>query len=361
MHEETLYSDDCFDEQFVDKKGNLLLFQDEYVDESAESIFGEEDIIDAAFEYYRRMGFPYWKLSRHVCMQEINNLARTPVDKLLKTVEAYHVADTYNPHRFHGYATGMRAPYDSFNDDKQLRRALTKHLQMVGDFPKHSSYISMFNLVSGTQACSNFRPGFACYLYKTYCKPGDVVLDCSMGYGGRLVGFIAANLKGGRYIGIDPNTLTFRGNMQLADDLNIHCTHEMYNSPAEEVDAELLRERCDFSFTSPPYFCKEIYSAEDTQSCNRYTGIEAWVEGFLRPFFKLQYTALKEGSTAIVNIADVNIKNKRQPLVKYSKEIGVQTGFKFVKQDMFVLQHRFGSGNTEPAYEPVLVFKKEGA
>jgi hypothetical protein len=319
------------------------------------SLFDDERIVEAAFAHFRGIGFPYRKLPLHLSMQELNALAVTEMDSLIGTDLAYHVADTYHPHRFHAAAKGMKAPFDSFADDKLLRRALTLE---IGHGKIPAGYFTSLNIVSGTQSCSNFRPGFASYLYRRYCKQGDTVLDTSTGYGGRLTGFLASGIAG-RYIGIDPNTLTHAGNTRLATDLGFTDAVELYNLPAEDVPHETVAGRCDFAFTSPPYFAKEIYSDEPTQSCNRYATGDAWRDGFLVPMLRLQFAALKPGSTAIVNIADVKLGSTTYPLANWTRECGQAVGFRYVRTDEFPMQRRVGAGmSDEIATEPVIVFQK---
>ena len=320
------------------------------------SVFDDERIIDAAFAYFRETGFPYRSLPVHVCMQEVNKLARTEPDKLLNTGQAYHVADTYHPHRFHAIAEGMKSPVGAFDDNGLLRRALRLQLEQNGMIPP--AYFGKLDIVSGTQACSNFRPGFACYLYRKYANPGDTVLDCSTGYGGRLVGFIASGIAG-QYIGIDPNVPTHEGNVRMAQDLGFSDKVELYNQPAEDVPHDKLAGRCDFAFTSPPYFAKEHYSDDDTQSWVRYQTGDDWRQGFLEPFMTLQFAALKPGKFAIVNIADVKLRNKIYPLERWATETGQAVGFEHVTTDYYALTRRFGAGQAdEVAREPVIVFRK---
>jgi hypothetical protein len=318
-------------------------------------LYSDEQVIDAAFTHHRETGFPYRKLPLYLAMQQMNQLAATEMDSLIGTDTAYHVADTYHPHRFHAGANGMKAPFDAFGDDKLLRRALTLELS-TGKIP--AGYFGALNIVSGTQSCSNFRPGFAAYLYRKYCKPGDTVLDTSTGYGGRLTGFLASGIAG-KYIGIDPNTLTQAGNTRLAAELGFADAVELHNLPAEDVKHEVVAGRCDFAFTSPPYFSKEIYSDEPTQSCNRYATGDAWRDGFLIPMLRLQFAALKPGSTAIVNIADVKIGSTTYPLANWTRECGQQVGFKYIRTDEFPMHRRVGKGmSDEVATEPVIVFEK---
>ena len=74
----------------------------------------------------------------------------------------------------------------------------------------------------------------------------------------------------------------------------------------------------------------------------------------------LQYVALKPGSFAIVNIADVTIKNKRYPLADWTIDAGRAVGFEFIRRDDFPLTRRFGAGqDDEIATEPVLIFRHD--
>lgn len=321
------------------------------------TVYESDAIVDAAFRHYRTAGFPYRDLPLHVSMQEINALANTSLEDLFHTYLGYHVADTYHKHRFHAGAIGMKAPFTAFNDDKLLRRALTLQIK-YGDIP--AGYFGKLSIVSGTQACSNFRPGFASMMYRTYCKPGDTVLDTSTGYGGRIVGYIAARI-GGTYIGIDPNTLTHDGNTAMASALGFSDHVRLFNSPAEDLDVEFegLCDSCDFAFTSPPYFRKEIYSSEDTQSCNRYHSGDAWRAGFLVPMLKLQFAALKSGATSAINIAAVKVKGETYPLDVWTRESAQAVGFIYQRTEAFKLAARFGAGmDDDVAVEPVIILQK---
>jgi hypothetical protein len=74
---------------------------------------------------------------------------------------------------------------------------------------------------------------------------------------------------------------------------------------------------------------------------------------------KLTFAALKPGSTAIVNIADVKIGSTVYPLADWTRECGQQVGFTYVRTDEFPMSRRVGKGNSEEvATEPVIVFEK---
>jgi hypothetical protein len=319
-------------------------------------IYDRATIERACFDYFRTTGWPERVMPVHVCLQELNALAIADSATLLNTRVGYHIADTYHPHRFRASAEGMKAPYDAFHDDKLLMRAI--RLCLDGGDRVGTRLFSELLVVSGTQAAANFRPGFALMLYRKYCQRGAVVLDTSTGYGGRLVGFLASGLAG-TYIGIDPNVPTHNGNARLAHDLGVAECVELINLPAEDVDHARVRERCDFAFTSPPYFAKEHYSDDATQSWVRYKSGDDWRDGFLLPMLALQHAALKVGSYALVNIADVSLRGKTYPLTQWCRELAQRVGFSYVRTDHFPLNHRFGNGKDEPVPdEDVIVLHK---
>ena len=314
-------------------------------------IYSPEQIADAAFAWYRQTGFPYPQCAPHECLQDVNRLSALRGDALLSTTLGYSLADSFHPHRFAAHAAGMRSPLESFGDDKALRKAIAQDLQWrrrVGRLPSH------LLVLNGAQACSNFRPGVACAVYREFCERGAVVLDCSTGYGGRLVGFIASGVAG-RYIGFDPCLDTHNGNRALAECLLVSDRVALHNLPIE--DAEPC-EPVDFSFTSPPYYRKEVYSDEPTQSCNRYATPAKWRDGFLMPFVAFQAAALKPGAWAVINIANVRFGKEQVPLVEMTKEAATDAGLAFKGVRELRLQNRMGLRDDVVAVEPMLLFQK---
>jgi len=337
----------------------MPFFQHLLTPKQYEPLFTDEEIIDAAYEHYRAAGFPYPLLPRHVCMQQLNALRRTDDDALFHTSVAYRVADTYHPHRYDASAIGRDSPSKRYQNEKALRRAIRLHLQYAGEIT--TGMFTELRLVGG-QCYSNFRPGFALLMYRRFALAGGTVLDTSTGYGGRLVGFMASDCV--KYIGYDPNTVTHAGNVRLASELTKKEV-VLHNQPIEDADAELHAEQCDFAFTSPPYFCKEIYSDEQTQSCHRYKTASDWCNGFLVPMLRHQYRCLKPGCRSAVNIADVTINQIRYPLSRWVVKAAEKVGFILEDKMEFALKRRFGAkkGGTQGeegiASEPVFIFLKK--
>lgn len=333
--------------------------EDDLDAERSFALYGLDEITQSASSFYRASGFPYPKLSHHECLQEMNKLAGAQInDALLNSAVAYRVADTYNAHRFAASANGQRSPLESFADDVALEKSIRMTLESGAAVKQ--SLLGFMLIVNGTQACANFRPAFARWLYAKYAVKGEDVLDTSTGYGGRLVGF-HCSLLDSKYIGIDPNVETFEANQRMIKDFGINA--KLINKPAEDVTAkEVKSESVGFAFTSPPYFCKELYSQADTQSWVRYATYQEWLDGFLRKMLALQYRALKPNRTNVVNIEDVKIKSDVFPLVDDTVRIAEEIGFTFIERLAFNLPSKLVESEDDlgkKRSESVLVFRKQ--
>ena len=320
-------------------------------------VYPHETIADEATRHYRAAGFPYPNMPAFVAMQEINALAATDTELLTGTNTAYHVADPYQPHRFTTPVQGKYTPVEAFSRDDKFRHALM--LTLEGGKLNDSSLLGTLGYVRNAQCAAQFRPGFALLMYRRFAPADGCVLDTSTGFGGRLIGFLAS--KCSTYIGVDPNTATHKGNKQLAADL---CpdgkTVELHCMPAEDVPHDTVAGRADFAFTSPPYFAKELYSEEPTQSHARYSTGDAWRDGFLLPTLALQYAALKPGGHSCVNIADVTISGETYPLVDWTRDTAQAAGFEHVGTERFPLSRAPGRGEAMEAFEAVVVLRKPG-
>lgn len=180
---------------------------------------------------------------------------------------------------------------------------------------------------------SQFKPLVAKYIYDNYAGDGNV-LDFSAGWGDRLNAFCSSD-KTKKYVGLDPNERLHPLYKQFVDfysekidskQFDFHC------SPAEDFDYTSYENMFDLVFTSPPYFNRENYTYDDTQSWVRYRSIESWLENFLfKTVNKVSKTIKKDGHL-IINISDVYAvskgKGKKQfleicnPLLQYVESMG---------------------------------------
>lgn len=325
---------------------------------SASPVYDDATIIDSAFEHYRERGFPYPALARHQCLQQINALAAMETDGLRTTNVGYHIADVYHPQRFAVKIDDTRpTPTEQFARDDRLRQAFAFMLEQ-GVKITDNSLLSTLALIRGAQLAAQFRPGFALWCFRQHGGvKGARILDTSAGWGGRVIGFAASDAS--EYVGIDPSSQAVAGNERMINDLAITGAR-LIQKPAEDVQLDEIggADSFDLAMTSPPYFSKERYSDEPTQSFARYPKAESWRDGFLVPLLRLQHDALKRGATNIVNIADVTMGGKTYPLVQWAIDAGVAAGFELTQHDAFPIARVPGGNDRPERAEACLIFRK---
>jgi hypothetical protein len=146
---------------------------------------------------------------------------------------------------------------------------------------------------------SQFRPSAAKAVYDLFNSKN--VLDFSAGWGDRLTGFSACS-DTNSYTGNDPNVSLLQG---YTDQIGLYGSDKSYrilSQPAEELN---FTEQFDTVFSSPPYFCIERYSQDNTQSWKRYKKLDDWLEKFLFVAVEKAWRALKPNGIMAINIADV--------------------------------------------------------
>jgi hypothetical protein len=201
------------------------------------------------------------------------------------------------------------------------------------------------------------------------------------------------------YVGTDPNT-----DHSIFSDSGSASTKyadlaEFYNSAKNEgvlfeqsnsyeifqLGSEVVRDDSSFQkykgeldmvFTSPPYFAKEAYSEDPTQSYKKFTGYDAWREGFLRPTLETAVEYLRNDRYLLWNIADAKFGADMLPLEKDSKDILESLGMQFKGVVKMALAQMPGGNRIDPdtglpkaknfckvngmwlKYEPIFVFYK---
>lgn len=326
----------------------------------------EKDEIELAFQYYRKNGFPYIKLTDfeivHIfrelqkSVSKINKKKNTlfGMEKIIEiqSVNDQKLANYFHPHIYNSYAIGMRSPTQSFMIDKSLRKVMRLSLKYSNEIS--DKIVNIFlRTVNGTQMCSNFRPTAAKAIYN-YLN-GNTVLDMSTGYGGRLLGFLASKCNG-TYYGVDPNKQTCMCNKKIAKYFNVENRVKIICSAFEDVNN---LPKVDVAFTSPPYFSKEIYDEDSlTQSRDRYPIYKDWRNNFLKSMIQKTNLCLNNQGLMAINIQDVKIKNIMYPLVKDTIKIALQNNFILIEK-LRIKFSSFGKNLEKVKTEPLLIFKKK--
>ena len=325
--------------------------------------------VDVIFDYYRRHGFPHYKIreeEKHEHMRKLQKFDINTIldgDKIVQTMHALRLAWSYFPHFWEvKCGNSMRSPMETFLDDDKFKSTIKKTWKWElkhwgGENPEHQNnkfhenrLRQSIKIYTGTQSVSNFRPTAAKLIYEKYGGDG-VVWDMSCGWGGRLIGALSSN-RVKKYIGTEPSTKTFEGLKKIQKEFNyIDKEVELHKLGSEVFRPD--EESIDLCFTSPPYFDTEKYSNESTQSYIKYPTEQEWIDGFLFQTIENCYECLKKNGYLLLNIANTSRgKNIEDGTLRICKELG----FVQEKTLQLTLSSVMGAGYK---YEPVFVFKKE--
>ena len=247
-----------------------------------------------------------------------------------------------------------------FFDDHMLKRAIEFCLKFkTTKYPVKPSGIKDGLEMLGGGVATNFKPMSAKWVYDKYCREGGSVYDFSSGFGGRMLG-AASSHNVAKYIGTDPNTVTFSNQEKLSSiirsalpDFRL-CLH---NLPSEEL--QLSNKSVDLAFSSPPYFDLEVYTDESTQSVAKFPDYTNWLDGYVRPTLCNIRNALKRDGILALNVADYKYKNRTQYVVDDWISIAKSEGLNHIDTIPMRIQTRRGVGhgcNAKEKQEGIYIF-----
>jgi hypothetical protein len=254
-----------------------------------------------------------------------------------------------------------------------------------------------FRIGMGTQAAVNFPPLTAKYLYQRFTnhikeQKQINIYDPSSGWGGRILGALSVDDRNLHYIGNDPNTENYIAEIgktryeYLAEFFNSRIpgaanpfwghknTYEIYRTGSEIISEEpgfqKWKGQLDFIFTSPPYFDRERYSDDETQSFKKFSNYESWRDGFLRPTLTTAYEWLRNDRYILWNIADIKIGKSFYPLEQDSIDILTELGMEYqgkIKMtmspmtgvDLSNVKNSMKINGEFYKYEPIFIFYKK--
>jgi hypothetical protein len=162
-------------------------------------------------EKVRSYGFPYYKFDESYLkiwrkLKNYNAFCIETNNHIQMSGTFSKLASVFFPHMFDVEIPGKVTPKHSWNNDKQLALAIEMATERGEKLLKLADLRGVLKWVNGSQCVSNFRPEVAKYLYDRYAR-GGAVYDYSMGWGGRMTGFLASSAK--MYVGVDVNKLNF--------------------------------------------------------------------------------------------------------------------------------------------------------
>jgi hypothetical protein len=235
-----------------------------------------------------------------------------------------YISALFNPHRFEAVCRGKAGFVLACRSEGTFQKECSRFMATERDGLVHPiNFVKVAGVGwGGFHIAYEFPPSLARDLYKKYCQKGARVLDPCHGWGGRVIGFLAANLFG-HYDGFDPVVRTHSGWQELVRFLQtgaVDSTVEGYCLPFE--DAVLEPESYDFAFTSPPYFDTEDYGPDPLNSANRYMTLDDWAAGFVKPLIVNTMAALKQSGRFVLCVG-----SNRYPLSRMARRICNDVGF----------------------------------
>lgn len=230
--------------------------------------------------------------------------------------------------------------------------------RLIANRVKYADRITSGSLLTGLKLLSketrtNFSPLITKITLNKLSKGRPCnILDYSMGFGGRLLGTLASDVKH-TYFGIDPWMANINSAKELlkAIDRSLPGSSERcytYNCGSEDYISD-LENSIDIAFSSPPYFDYEKYVTEETQSYFKYPVYSDWLEKYWRiTVINIKYYLKEEGIFAL------NIKNiKKYPLEEDMRKIMEEEGFVLVdtlKYPLFGRMQNFSKIKEEPIF-----------
>ena len=177
---------------------------------------------------------------------------------------------------------------DLASDPDILYKALWANLKMHST-PYSSEIRRSLCMVGGLSNVTKYRAPLAKAIIEGFGAKS--VLDPCAGWGGRMLGALAA---GAKYTGCEPCLETVSGLERILKEIDMVAN--IIAKPAE--DGLIGLSGFDMVLTSPPYFNLEKYSSENTQSISSYDTWDKWLIEWLDPIITLSLSCLVEGGTS---------------------------------------------------------------
>lgn len=197
-----------------------------------------------------------------------------------------------------------------------LEKALYHNLKMHTT-PYRSEIRHMLILTGGLGSVTKYRAGVSKNIVDRYDAVS--VLDPCIGWGGRMIGSLAA---GASYTGCEPDPNTFQGLQGILSDCKQIAA--IHNEPAETVVPTLPSGSFDMVLTSPPYYTLEIYTAGEQSVKNQ--SWDEWVSGWLKPLVIECLRCLKTNGKSCWSVKDFKM-GRLYPLATVVADIHREQGW----------------------------------
>lgn len=177
-------------------------------------------------------------------------------------------------------------------------------------------------MAAGLPNSSYYRPHFSKQVIGMTGKPHGVLYDPCAGWGGRMLGTLAA---GWDYHACEPNPTTHANLARMydfiTDRINTPTQSTIRLQGAETFDVATIGP-VDIVLTSPPYFNLEVYTHDTEQSYNRHSTYDAWRDGWLTPLINHCLDNLKVEGISAWNVMNVGKLDLSGDVIKAHSERG---------------------------------------
>ncbi len=246
--------------------------------------------------------------------------------------------------------------YERFYNDDILRKAIRAYLDTGKSLNNlRTLFFSYARLYFDTPI--NFSPMRAKIIFEHYCPKNGVIYDYSAGYGGRMMGALCSK-QDFTYVAVEPNSNTYYNLKRLGNYIDQTISkrkYHIYNLCSEKFQPQA--ESIDFIFSCPPFFKKEIYCDEITQSINNYPEYNEWLEEYVRPTVQNCFSALKEKGVYGVDILNYTYWGKTYPLIEDWIRIAKEEGF--IYKEKVPVASKFRKKENEGEYIYLFMKKEE--
>lgn len=324
----------------------------------------QDNYVEEAFKYWRKRGFPFYSFTDKEIRLHFDKLCAAnpermflPNDEIQWSNIGLALANYFHPQMWSVECDRYRSPMQCFMDDDALkaciRHALTIWPNRCG--ANASNLRRILTSFRKTKGVSNFRPTAAKALIHRHSPPSGRVLDFSAGFGGRLLGCLTLDRT---YVGFEPCQQQFDGLQTMWKSIDrvasTSCMVRLHKACAEDAMPRHESESFDLIFTSPPYFDRERYSNEPTQSYIRYPRYSTWRKAFLHFVIAESHRLLKREGVLLLNVADT----ESAPVARHTKHFAARylNLARTYHLRLGRLPYRPSSDTTAYHYEPVFVF-----
>jgi hypothetical protein len=295
-----------------------------------------ESLLETFVQFWEKMGFPH-HTPRPEELSTLSNLEQHHViqDDVIKVHQVgQSVCQGIVQHIWDGRSYDGLSPRLLFNAHLW---ELIRFVFEMGGIPNAAKMRSALRYWKRS-GVYNFRPSAAKALVDRFCRFGGTVLDPCAGYGGRLLGTLLSASQA-HYVGIDPSTQTIEGLHRLHQWVEsfvpvVQGRTTLVNAPAEDVDFPV---DVDMVLTSPPYWKREIYSSEPTQSAERYPVYDAWLQNFWRRIITKSSAVLRPGGWLVLNVDDFSLSGQDYRLIDDTLAIVADLGYGKAQQYRYQL------------------------